>query len=54
VHGQLGFASFVTSMVLLLPLLHPAVAWTLAVVAATLAPWLNGLRRRRGAAAAGA
>lgn len=54
VHGQLGFASFVTSMVLLLPLLHPAVAWTLAVLAATLAPWLNGLRRRRGAAAAGA
>jgi hypothetical protein len=51
VHGQLGFAAFVTSMVLLLPLLHPAIAWTLAVVAAMLAPWLNGVRLRRGAAA---
>jgi hypothetical protein len=49
--GQLGFASFVTTMVLLLPLLHPAAAWTLAVVAATLAPWLNGLRLRRATAA---
>jgi hypothetical protein len=52
VHGQLGFAAFVTTMVLLLPLLHPAAAWTLAVTAATLAPWLDGLRRRRTAAAA--
>jgi hypothetical protein len=54
VHGQLGFAAFVTAMVLLLPLLHPAAAWTLAVVAATLAPWLNRLRGRRAAATASA
>jgi hypothetical protein len=47
VRGQLGFAAFVTSMVLMLPALHGAVAWAAAVALATLAPWASARRRRR-------
>jgi hypothetical protein len=46
-HGQLGFAAFVVAMVLLLPVLPAAAAFALAVVAALLAPWLYGPRRRQ-------
>jgi hypothetical protein len=49
-HGQLGFAAFVIVMVALLPMLHPAAAFVLAVAAAVLAPWLH---RRRGPQPAG-
>lgn len=45
VHGQLGFAAFVAAMVAMLPGLHPAAAFALAVAAAVLAPWLHGRRR---------
>jgi hypothetical protein len=44
-HGQIGFTAFVASMVLMLPWLHTAAAFVLALAAAVLAPWL--LRRRR-------
>lgn len=47
VHGQLGFTAFVVAMVLLLPALHPAPAFAVAVAAAVLAPWLQGRRTAR-------
>jgi hypothetical protein len=43
--GQLGFTAFVASMALMLPTLHAAVAFALAVAAAVLAPWLHGRLR---------
>jgi hypothetical protein len=45
-HGQLGFAAFVASMVLMLPWLHAVAAFALAVAAAVLAPGLHRVRRR--------
>jgi hypothetical protein len=47
VHGQIGFMAFVATLVWLLPLLHPAAAFLLAVAGAVIAPWVLNQARRR-------
>ncbi|MFO1220458.1 MAG: hypothetical protein U1E89_19010 [Burkholderiaceae bacterium] len=47
VHGQIGFMAFVAGLVAWLPLLHPALAFTLAVAGAVAAPWLLDRLQRR-------
>ncbi len=47
VHGQIGFMAFVAALVALLPVVHPALAFMVAVAGAVVAPWLLDRARRR-------